>query len=140
MAAVTATILLGGNHPNDVSVDPYFIMKLWEGDRAAWTVHSLEDPTFERRVLPQSPETIAVEGARMARGLVREFGLGAVMVCAIDGSSILQGIEEMATVITEVDLHLLTPAGSRTYSRWKDQWHTTGVLENRANNLCFPQG
>ena len=49
-------------------------------------------------------------------------------VCAIDGSSILQGIEEMATEITEVDLHLLTPAGSRTYSRWKDKWHTSGVL------------
>ena len=106
-------------------------MKLWEGDRAAWTAHSLTDPTFERRVLPKAPETIAVEGARMAMGLVREFGLGAVMVCAIDGSSILQGIEEMATVITEVDLHLLTPAGSRTYSRWKDQWHITGVLESK---------
>ena len=128
MAAVTATILLGGSHPNDTSVDPYYLMKLWEGDRAAWTAHSLTDPTFERRVLPKAPETIAVEGGRMAMGLVREFGLGAVMVCAIDGSSILQGIEEMATVMTEVDLHLLTPAGSRTYSRWKDQWHTTGVL------------
>ncbi len=128
MAAVTATILIGGSHPNDTSVDPYYLMKLWEGDRAAWTAHSLTDPTFERRVLPKAPETIAVEGARMAMGLVREFGMGAVMVCAIEGSSILHGIEEMAKVITEVDLHLLTPAGSRTYSRWKDQWHTTGVL------------
>lgn len=103
-------------------------MKLWEGDRAAWTAHSITDPTFERRVLPKAPETIAVEGARMAMGLVCEFGLGSVMVCAIDGSSILKGIEEMAKLITEVDLHLLTPAGSRTYSRWKNQWHTTGVL------------
>jgi hypothetical protein len=33
MAAVTATILLGGSHPNDTSVDPYYLMKLWEGDR-----------------------------------------------------------------------------------------------------------
>ena len=101
---------------------------MWEGYRAAWTAHSLTDPTFERRVLPKAPATSAVEGARMAMGLVREFGMGAVMVCAIDGSSILHGIEEMAKVITEVDLHLLTSAGSRTYSRWKDQWRTTGVL------------
>ena len=60
--------------------------------------------------------------------LVRALGIRAVMVCAIDGSSILQGIEQMAKVITEVDLHLLAPTGSRTYSRWKDQWRTTGVL------------
>ena len=62
MAAVTATILMGGSHPNGTSVDRYYLMKLWEGDRAAWTAHSLTDPTFERRVLPKAPETIAVEG------------------------------------------------------------------------------
>ena len=33
MAALTATILLGGSHPNDTFVDPYYLMKLWEGDR-----------------------------------------------------------------------------------------------------------
>jgi hypothetical protein len=62
MAAVTATILLGGSHPNDTSVDPYYLMKLWEGDRAAWTAHSLTDPTFERRMLPKAAETIGLEG------------------------------------------------------------------------------
>ena len=67
MAAVTATILLGGSHPNDTSVDPSYLMKLWEGDRAAWTAHSLTDPTFERRVLPKSPETIHIGTRRRAR-------------------------------------------------------------------------
>ena len=72
------------------------------------------------RVLVLGGGVVGLNSARMAMGLVREFGLGAVMVCAIDGSSILQDIEEMAKVITEVDLHLLTPAGSRTYSRFTD--------------------
>ena len=129
MAAVTATILLGGNHPNDISVDPYFIIKLWEGDRAAWTVHSLEDPTFERRVLPESPETIHTEGCALINGLVRELGIGAVMVTALEGSSIEKHLDEMAALICDVDVHLLATRGSRTYSGWKSEWITKGSLQ-----------
>jgi hypothetical protein len=129
MAAVTATILLGGSHPNDISVDPYFIMKLWEGDRAAWTVHSLEDPTFQRRVLPESPETIHTEGCALINSLVREFGIGAVIVAAIEESTIEKHLDEMAALIHDVDVHLLATRGSRTYSGWKSTWITKGSLE-----------
>ena len=101
MAAVTATILLGGSHPNDVSVDTYFIMKLWEGARAAWTVHSLEDPKFERRVLPHSPETIHTEGCALINDLVRELDIGAVMVIALEQSSIEKHLDEMAALIRD---------------------------------------
>ncbi len=128
MAAVTATILIGTSHPNDVSVDPHYLLRLWEGDRAAWTAHSLADPTFVRRVLPQAPETIAVEGARMAMELAGEFRLDAVMVCAIEGSSVERGLQAMAAELTEVDVHLLSSVGSRIYSGWKEQWITSGVL------------
>lgn len=129
MAAVTATILLGGSHPNDISVDPYFIMKLWEGDRAAWTVHSLEDPTFQRRVLPESPETIHTEGCALINSLVREFDIGAVIVTAIEESTIEKHLDEMAALIHDVDVHLLATRGSRTYSGWKSTWITKGSLE-----------
>jgi len=132
MAAVTATILIGTNHPNDTGVDPHYLVKLWEGDRAAWTAHSLADPTLLRRVLPNAPETIAVEGARMAMDLLREFKLDAVMVCALDGSTLLRSVDELArvmvTTMPATNLHLLTPAGSRVYSVWKQQWLTKGVL------------
>jgi len=128
MAAVTATILLGGNHPNDVSVDARYIMKLWEGDRAAWTVHSLEDPSFERRILPKSPESIHVEGSALINDLIRELRVGAVMVTALEGSSIEKHLEAMAALIRDADVHLLTVRGSRVYSGWKSEWITSGSL------------
>ena len=128
MAAVTATILLGGNHPNEVSVDARYVMKLWEGDRAAWTVHSLEDPTFERRVLPKSSETIHVEGSELINELVGELQVGAVMITALEGSSIEKNLEEMASLIRDVDVHLLAVRGSRVYSGWKSEWITSGSL------------
>jgi hypothetical protein len=130
MAAVTATILLGGSHPNEISVDTYYIMKLWEGDRAAWTVHSLEDPKFERRVLPASPETIHTEGCALINNLVRELGIGAVMLTALEQSSIEKHLDEMAQLICDVDVHLLTTRGSRTYSRWKNEWIYSGSLKS----------
>ena len=128
MAAVTATILLGGSHPNDVSVNAYYIMKLWEGDRAAWTVHSLEDQSFSRRVLPESPETIHIEGCALINDLVRELGIGAVMVTALDQSSSEKHLDEMAALIRDVDVHLLATRGSRTFSRWKNEWILSGSL------------
>jgi len=128
MAAVTATILLGGNHPNEVSVDARYVMKLWEGDRAAWTVHSLEDPTFERRMFPRSPETIHAEGSELINELVREFQVGAVMVSALEGSSIEKNLEKMAALIRDVDVHLLAVRGSRVYSGWKSEWISSGSL------------
>ena len=129
MVFFNSEILLGGSHPNDISVDPYFIMKLWEGDRAAWTVHSLEDPTFERRVLPESPETIHTEGCALINSLVREFGIGAVIVTAIEESTIEKHLDEMAALMHDVDVHLLATRGSRTYSGWKSTWITKGSLE-----------
>ena len=130
MAAVTATILLGGSHPNEISVDTYYIMKLWEVDRAAWTVHSLEDPKFERRVLRASPETIHTEGCALINNLVRELGIGAVMLTALEQSSIEKHLDEMTQLIRDVDVHLLITRGSRTYSRWKNEWISSGSLKS----------
>ena len=55
-----------------------------------------------------------------------------VMVCALDGSTLLRSMDELArlmvTTMSATSLHLLTPAGSRVYSVWKQQWLTEGVL------------
>ena len=60
---------------------------------------------------------------------VMHFSDNNVIVVRARESESLDGIAALADApITEVDLHLLTPAGSRTYSRWRDQWHTSGVL------------
>lgn len=52
---------------------------------------SLADATFLRLVLSRAPETTAVEGARMATDLAREFRLDAVMVCVIEGHQLSEG-------------------------------------------------
>jgi hypothetical protein len=92
-------------------------------------VHSLEDPTFQRRVLPEFPETIHTEGCALINSLVREFGIGAVIVTAIEESTIEKHLDEMAALIHDVDVHLLATRGSRTYSGWKSTWITKGSLE-----------
>ena len=128
MAAVTATVLIGSGHPNDVGVNAQFVLKLWEGDRAAWTVHSLDDPKFERRVLPESPDHIAADGCALIKQLAGEFGCDAVMVCVLQGSTINRQLDVFGDALHDVDLHLLRDVGSRTYSRWTDQWVADGLL------------
>ena len=128
MAAVTATILIGTSHPNDVSVDPHYLLRLWEGDRAAWTAYALADPVFERRLQPRAPEDIAADGAQLVMTLAREFALNAVMVCVTETSSLLAHVKQFASELTELDVHVLTSSGSRTYSQWSKTWTATGVL------------
>ena len=128
MSTVTATILIGSSHPNDNGVNPHLLLKLWEGDRATWTAHALADPTFERRVQPKAPEGIAGDGAQLVRSLAREFDLNAVAVCVMEKSSLLTNVKQFASSFTDVDVHILTSAGSRTFSQWAKEWTATGVL------------
>ena len=128
MSTVTATVLIGSRHPNDGGVNPQLIVKLWEGDRAAWSAHSLADPAFEQRSEPRSPEDIAADGARLVLSLAKQFGLNAVMVCAMEKSSLLTKLKNFASSLTDVDVHILTSAGSRTYSQWSKEWTARGVL------------
>jgi hypothetical protein len=128
MSTVTTTILIGSSHPNDVGVNPQLIIKLWEGDRVAWTAHALADPTFEQRSEPKAPEDIAADGAQLVMALAREFDMNAVMVCAIEKSSLLGQLKSFADALTDLDVHVLTSSGSRTYSQWSKEWTATGVL------------
>ena len=128
MSTVTATILIGSSHPNDNGVNPNVLLKLWEGDRAVWTAHSLADPAFERRVQPRAPEDIAADGAQLVTSLAREFGLNAVAVCLLEKSSLLAHVKQFAAELAELDVHVLTSSGSRTYSQWSKEWTATGVL------------
>jgi hypothetical protein len=128
MSTVTATILIGSSHPNDNGVNPHLLLKLWGGDRATWTAHALADPTFERRVQPKAPEGIAGDGAQLVRSLAREFDLNAVAVCVMEKSSLLGHEMQLAAQLTELDVHILTSSGSRTYSQWSKEWTPTGVL------------
>lgn len=128
MATVTATVLIGSTHPNDVGVNAQLVVKLWEGDGPSWIAHSLDDTTFERRVRPESPDDIAADGCTLIKQLVREFGCDAVMVCALPGSTINRQLEVFGAELRDVDLHLLSAVGSRTYSRWNDEWMAEGIL------------
>lgn len=128
MSTVTATILIGSSHPNDKGVNPHLLLKLWEGDRATWTAHALADPVFERRLQPRVPEDIAADGAQLVMTLAREFDLNAVMVCVTETSSLLAHVKRFASELTELDVHVLTSSGSRTYSQWSKAWTATGVL------------
>jgi hypothetical protein len=79
--------------------------------------------------LPESPETIHTEGCALINSLVRELGIGAVIVTALEGSSIEKNLDAMAALICDVDVHLLATRGSRIYSGWKSKWITKGSLQ-----------
>ena len=128
MAAVTTTILLGESHPNEVSVNPSVLLKLWEGDHASWTAHHLDDKAFDRRRDPQSPADIAATGCELARELAEEFGLDSAIVVILPSSSLNGAGEELGHLLADLQLHVVESVGSRTRAQWSNEWATSGCL------------
>lgn len=128
MAAVTATILIGNGHPNENSINPQWIIKLWEGDRANWIASSIDgnEPDSESR--PRSPEEILETGCRFAARIAAQYDLDSVLICALDESSIARQLADAATHLPDVNIHLMRTIGSRTSSQWREGWQLTGVL------------
>jgi hypothetical protein len=79
-------------------------------------------------VQPKAPEDIVADGAQLVRSLAREFDLNAVAVCVMEKSSVLGHEKQFAAELTDLDVHILTTSGSRTYSQWSKEWAATGVL------------
>lgn len=129
MAAVTALILIGSGHPNDVSHDPRWILRLWEGDSAAWTATELGAIEPAKRCQPAVPTDIVSEGCRLAREVIAESGGSSVLVTVLDGSTLGSHLRELDELLPDVDLHIMQSVGSRTLSMWSPEVRRSGILK-----------
>ncbi len=58
MSSVTASVLIGTNHPNDNNICPTHLALLHEGSRATWILYHLPDPRWPLSATVRSPETV----------------------------------------------------------------------------------
>lgn len=129
MAAVTALILIGSGHPNDLSHDPRWILRLWEGSSAAWTATELGAAEPAKRCEPRSPAHIASEGCRLAREVIAEFRGSSVLVTVLDGSTLGSHLSELDELLPDVDLHIMQSEWSRTSLMWSPEVRRSGILK-----------
>lgn len=129
MAAVTALILIGSGHPNDTSHDPRWILRLWEGDSAAWTATQLGSNEPSKSCQPRMPAEIASEGCRLAREVIAESGGKSVLVTVLDNSTLVGQLEQLDALLPHVDLHIMRSIGSRTSSMWSSEVSRSGILD-----------
>lgn len=129
MAAVTALILIGSGHPNDTSHDPKWILRLWEGDSAAWTGTELGEVEPTKRCEPANPIDIASEGCRLAREVIAESGGRSVLVTVLDGSTLGSQLNKLDELLPEVDLYIMQSVGSRVSSMWSSEVCRSGILK-----------
>lgn len=91
MASVSALFLVGSTHPIDGGLDPSFVVKLYEGDRAMWQATSLEDPDHIIEMDPDgsSPEEILKTGCKLLNLLAHNFGPDTAGLIVFQDSSII---------------------------------------------------
>ena len=130
VAAVTAIVLLGRCHPNEVSVDPEFIVRLWEGDSANWTAHSLADGSGVEKCGPVAAEEITQEGCGLVGAIMSRAGLDSAAFSILGGSSLERDIAVIGLLLPGINLHVLTTAGSRVYSQWRDSPLVKGCVKS----------
>ena len=107
MAAVTALILVGSGHPNETSHDPQWIIRLWEGDSAAWTATPNGSVEPSKMVRPDSPNSILETGCRLVAEVITESGCDSVLVNALESSSIVDCLPDIRALLPEIELHLM---------------------------------
>ena len=90
MSSVSALFLVGSTHPIDGGLDPSFVVKLYEGDRAMWQATSLEDPDDVIEMDPEgsSAEEILKTGCKLVNLLAHNFGPDTAGLIVFQGSSI----------------------------------------------------
>jgi hypothetical protein len=92
MASVSALFLVGSTHPIDGGLDPLFVVKLYEGDRAMWQSTSIEDTdhVIEMDAEGSSPEEILKTGCYLVNLLAHSFGPDTAGLVVFHGSSITE--------------------------------------------------
>ena len=90
MASVSALFLIGSTHPIDGGLNPSFVVKLFEGDRAMWQATSLSDPDDFIEMDPKgsSPDEILKTGCKLVNLVARNFGPDTAGLVIFQGSSI----------------------------------------------------
>ena len=90
MASVTAFFLVGSTHPYDGGLDPLFVVKLFEGDRALWQATSLADSeeVIEMDPTGSTSNEIFETGCRLVELLAHNFQTDAAGLVVFQGSII----------------------------------------------------
>lgn len=146
MSSVTASVLVGPNHPNDNGICPTHLALLHEGSRAAWVLHHLPDPRWPLQMPVIAPETVVDDLFDL---IVREVlpTYGAVPRAAGDECDVA-GLEVpgLALAVTTFDRSLLhshlgrlrslrvteVTLADQTWQRyrssWTGEWVVSGCL------------
>jgi hypothetical protein len=90
LASVSAIFLVGSTHPFDGGLDPSFVVKLYEGDRAMWRATSLIDPNdvIEMDPTGSEPDEIFETGCKLVNLLALNFGADTAGLVVFQDSSV----------------------------------------------------
>jgi len=123
MASATAFVLIGSPHPNDNGIGPEWLLELWEGSVARWSVRNLRDGQPQAAIEPSSPADIGPSLVRFISKLPSaETAAISVVVSALENSSIISHLDLLKS-LRECDVHVLLPTYSRTFSSWSQSWN-----------------
>lgn len=140
MSSVTASVLIGTNHPNDNWVCPTHHALLYEGSQATWILHNLNTAQRPQRAPVRAPEMVVddlfrlisrkvlprdVPTLRWATGDSELAGLEipgmALAVTTFDGSLLHEHLERFRSLrVSEVTV--TNQVWQRYQSWWTGEW------------------
>ena len=122
MASVTAFIMVGTAHPNQIALYPEFTLELWEGSHATWVIRDQNSGQITARLEPEMPAYIAGAAiAYLSDAISRTPEMLSVVVAPMDNSSLL-GQVHLFQNLEGCDLNVLSPIFTKVRDAWNDQW------------------
>lgn len=143
MSSVTASVLIGTNHPNDNNICPTHLALLHEGSRATWVLHHLLDPRPPHQAAVRSPETVVSDLATLIERQVlplyepdrrppassrREVGLelpGLALAVTTFHQSLLGDHLDELRALQSTEVTVAEQTWQRYRSSWTGDWTVT---------------
>ena len=128
MASVTAFLVLGTPHPNDIGISPEWLIELWEGNVATLRLKSADGKKRVRVYRPENPKFIFKTVVSIledvypdsTKRLKTPCTKGIAVIC-LKNSSLERDLGNFKN-LTRFDLHIATRVETRTYSNWSGEW------------------
>jgi hypothetical protein len=128
MASVTAFLVLGTPHPNDIGISPEWVIELWEGNVATLKLKSANGKKRARIFRLENPKDIFKTVVNVLEDVYPDStkrvntscNKGITVIC-LKNSSLERDLGNFKK-LTRFDLHLATRVETRTYSHWSGEW------------------
>ena len=139
MGSVLSLILLGGGHPNDGGLYPYYLIEVWEGNSSrAYVIKEIQSSKDKDqkdldyfRVFDNNEKSLfkaidkVIKSAKLKN--LPSSTIAYISFCGVQEDK--KSLSKLANNYKKHDFYYFRVAGSKYWNHWQNSWDKSGIFE-----------